>query len=60
MISGFGPTAGAALCSHMDVNKVTGMHLMLVNLNVHFRILSTNGIWLSTNCMKKILNSIGT
>lgn len=22
IISGFGPTAGAALCSHMDVDKV--------------------------------------
>lgn len=30
MISGYGPTAGAALCSHMDVDKVMCVGCLLV------------------------------
>lgn len=37
VISGFGPTAGAALCSHMDVDKVCMLIRIFLKIFIHLK-----------------------
>lgn len=36
MVSGFGPTAGAAIASHMDVDKVFQNFILVTNVELSY------------------------